>query len=112
MRRAQLVTPEPAKRPKSSYVRFEADLPNETWQADVTQWRLATGRDVKILCWLDDSPSIPTTDTTAPAPNAADHHAPTDHKKPNDRTLNEGSVVSDVSRHHMARSEGVEPPTF
>jgi transposase len=26
------VTPEPQKRPKASYTRFEADLPNETWQ--------------------------------------------------------------------------------
>src|SRR5580698_8766904 len=30
------ITPEPHKRPKSSYVRFQADLPNECWQADVT----------------------------------------------------------------------------
>ncbi len=28
------VTPQPHKRPKSSYVRFEADQPNERWQAD------------------------------------------------------------------------------
>jgi hypothetical protein len=29
-----LVTPEPKKRPKSSYLRFEASMPNETWQSD------------------------------------------------------------------------------
>jgi transposase len=29
-----LVTPEPKKRPKSSYIRFQASLPNETWQSD------------------------------------------------------------------------------
>jgi transposase InsO family protein len=45
---------EPAKRPRSSYVRFQADLPNECWQADFTHWRLADGSDVEILCWLDD----------------------------------------------------------
>jgi transposase len=28
-----LVTPEPAKRPKSSYLRFAAELPNECWQS-------------------------------------------------------------------------------
>lgn len=28
------VTPEPKKKPKSSYVRFEAQMPNETWQSD------------------------------------------------------------------------------
>jgi transposase-like protein len=30
------VTPEPRKRPRSSYIRFCADLPNEWWQADMT----------------------------------------------------------------------------
>ena len=29
-----LVVPEPKKRPKSSYIRFEASMPNETWQSD------------------------------------------------------------------------------
>lgn len=35
-----LVTPQPKKRPKSSYIRFAADLPNECWQADFTHYRL------------------------------------------------------------------------
>jgi transposase InsO family protein len=48
------VTPEPRKRPKSSYIRFEAELPNETWQTDMTHWRLANGTDTEILSWLDD----------------------------------------------------------
>jgi transposase InsO family protein len=52
--RAGLVTPEPRKRPRSSYVRFEATQPNETWQSDFTHWRLADGADVEILNWLDD----------------------------------------------------------
>lgn len=30
------VTPQPHKRPRSSWVRFEAKLPNERWQSDVT----------------------------------------------------------------------------
>ena len=51
---AGLVTPEPKKRPKSSYIRFQADLPNETWQTDMTHWRLANGNDAEILSWLDD----------------------------------------------------------
>ena len=54
LRRAGLVKPEPAKRPRSSYIRFQADQPNETWQADFTHWRLADGTDVEILCWIDD----------------------------------------------------------
>lgn len=52
--RTGLVTPEPKKRPKSSYVRFEASMPNECWQSDVTHYRLATGIDAEILTWLDD----------------------------------------------------------
>jgi transposase InsO family protein len=49
LRRRGLVTPTPQKRPRSSYVRFEADQPNETWQADFTHYRLATLVDVEIL---------------------------------------------------------------
>ena len=51
---AGLVTPEPKKRPKSSYIRFEADLPNETWQSDFTHWRLTDNTDIEVLVWLDD----------------------------------------------------------
>ncbi len=68
--RAGTVTPEPAKRPTSSYLRFEAAQPNETWQSDFTHYRLQDGTrhvthrggirriekgtDVEILTWLDD----------------------------------------------------------
>ena len=53
--RAGLVIPEPKKRPKSSYIRFEAAMPNETWQSDFTHYRLADRRlDVEIISWLDD----------------------------------------------------------
>jgi transposase InsO family protein len=54
MRRAELVVAEPRKKPKSSYIRFQAEQPNETWQADFTHWRLADGTDIEILTWLDD----------------------------------------------------------
>lgn len=49
-----LIVPEPRKRPRSSYIRFEAAQPNEMWQSDVTHWRLADGTDIEILNWLDD----------------------------------------------------------
>ena len=52
--KAGLVVPEPKKRPKSSYIRFEAAMPNETWQSDFTHYRLADGSDVEIISWLDD----------------------------------------------------------
>jgi len=54
-----LVVPEPKKKPKSSYIRFQAQMPNETWQSDFTHYRLTTpaddpGNDVEIISWLDD----------------------------------------------------------
>ena len=49
-----LVVPDPAKRPRSSFLRFEAEQPNETWQSDFTHYRLSTSQDVEILSWLDD----------------------------------------------------------
>jgi transposase InsO family protein len=52
--RAGLVEPAPKKRPKSSYIRFEAAMPNACWQADFTHYRLAEGADTEILTWLDD----------------------------------------------------------
>lgn len=54
LRRAGLVTAQPHKRPRSSYVRFAAEQPNETWQSDFTHYRLADRSDAEILCWLDD----------------------------------------------------------
>jgi transposase InsO family protein len=54
LRREGLVVSEPRKRPRSSLIRFEAQLPNELWQADVTCWQLASGQEVEILNCLDD----------------------------------------------------------
>jgi transposase InsO family protein len=48
------VTPQPHKRPKSSYVRFEAELPNQCWQADVTHVAMADGTYMEILNIVDD----------------------------------------------------------
>ena len=57
---AGLVTPEPKKRPKSSYVRFEASMPNETWQSDFTHYRLT--RPDGTPAWL----RVSARPTTAP----------------------------------------------
>jgi transposase InsO family protein len=51
---AGLVVPEPRKRPRSSWIRFEAAAPNDVWQSDFTHWRLADGSEVEIISWLDD----------------------------------------------------------
>lgn len=57
--KAGLVVPAPKKKPRSSFLRFEADLANECWQADFTHYRLTRpdgrpGADTEILTWLDD----------------------------------------------------------
>src|SRR6266581_5149642 len=49
-----LIEPQPHKRPKSSWIRFQAELPNELWQADSTHWLLADGADVEVLNLIDD----------------------------------------------------------
>jgi transposase InsO family protein len=56
--RRGFVTPQPQKRPRSSWKRFEADLPNQCWQADVTHWHLADHSDVEILDIIDDHSRI------------------------------------------------------
>jgi transposase InsO family protein len=48
------VTPQPQKRPKSSFTRFCSDLPNECWQADVTHFEIGGGVVYEILNVIDD----------------------------------------------------------
>jgi transposase InsO family protein len=54
LRRRGFVTPQPHKRPRSSWIRFEAQLPNECWQSDVTHWRLGDRTEVEIVNFIDD----------------------------------------------------------
>ena len=54
LKAAGVIDEQPKKKPKSSYIRFQADQPNETWQSDMTHWRLADRTDVEILTFLDD----------------------------------------------------------
>lgn len=51
--RRGFVIPQPKKRPKSSWRRFEASAPNEWWQIDATDWVCETG-PAKIINVLDD----------------------------------------------------------
>jgi transposase InsO family protein len=52
--RRGFVVPEPRKRPKASWHRFQADAPNELWQADCIDWMTAADGAVRILSFLDD----------------------------------------------------------
>lgn len=48
------VIAQPQKRPRSSWIRFQADQPNETWQMDYSDWTIAGHKRVAILTILDD----------------------------------------------------------
>ena len=54
LKAADLIEPAPKKRPRTSYIRFEASLPNELWQTDFTHVPLADGTDTEVLTFLDD----------------------------------------------------------
>ena len=54
LRARGFVTPQPHKRPKSSYKTFVADLPNECWQADVTHVTTEDGAVFEVLNVIDD----------------------------------------------------------
>jgi transposase InsO family protein len=52
-RRGQ-INPQPAKRPRSSWRRWERSRPNECWQGDDTHYLLAGGQEVRIINLIDD----------------------------------------------------------
>ncbi len=54
LKRRGFVVPQPHKRPRSSWIRFEAQLPNECWQSDMTHWRLKDDSEIEIVNFIDD----------------------------------------------------------
>src|SRR5216684_2968845 len=72
LKRNGLITPQPQKRPRSSFIRFEAKLPNETWQVDSTPWLLADGSPVEILNFLDDRSRLALASNSFPTVKAHD----------------------------------------
>jgi transposase InsO family protein len=87
------VTPEPHKRPKSSYVRFEAVQPNERWQSDITRWALADATDIEICNWIDDHSRLCLASTARAAFNA--QHVDTEFRRCAATWGNPASVLSD-----------------
>jgi transposase InsO family protein len=90
------VTPQPQKRPKSSFVRFCAEQPNERWQADITHWALADGSTVDILNSIDDHSRLLVGSDARVTTKAADvvasfHQAAARHGFP-------ASVLTDIQR--------------
>jgi transposase InsO family protein len=72
LRREGLILPEPQKRPRSSLLRFEADLPNETWQTDITHWHLSGDEHVEIMNMIDDHSRLLLASETYPTVKAQD----------------------------------------
>lgn len=72
LRRRGLVIPQPRKRPRSSMIRFEAELPNECWQSDMTHWTLAGGRGCEIVNFIDDHSRFALASVALPVTTAID----------------------------------------
>jgi transposase-like protein len=69
--RRGLVVPEPHKRPRSSWRRFEWPRPNDAWQIDATRWLLADGDEVWIMDLLDDHSRLALAARVCAGPSAA-----------------------------------------
>ena len=72
LHRRGFVTAQPQKRPRSSWIRFEADLPNETWQTDATHWQLGDGTGVEIINFIDDYSRLVLSSVVVPVATAPD----------------------------------------
>ena len=104
LKRNGLIEPQPHKRPKSSFTRFEAQLPNEMWQADCTHWHLVDGTDVEILNLIDDHSrfllaSVATRTMKAPDVLETFYSASESYGYPAKFLSDNGAVFSGKSRH-------------
>jgi transposase InsO family protein len=102
--RRGFVVPQPHKRPRSSYIRFQADQPNERWQADLTHWQLADGTGVEILNIVDDHSRYAITCTARTGFKAADVvavfvQAAAQHGYPACLLTDNGAVFTAAPRH-------------
>jgi transposase InsO family protein len=102
--RRGFVTAQPHKRPRSSWRRFQAELPNECWQADVTHWVLAEGTEVEILNIVDDHSRLLVASQAFATTKAADvvasfHHAAATWGFPASMLTDNGAIFTAESRH-------------
>ena len=108
--RRGFVTPQPQKRPRSSWQRFCAELPNECWQADVTHWSLAEGTEVEILNFLDDHSRLVVASRAFVTTKAADvvetfHQAATTWGFPASMLTDNGAIFTAEARHGRCMME-------
>jgi transposase InsO family protein len=102
--RRGFVVPEPHKRPRSSWRRFAAELPNECWQADVTHWALAGGIEVDILNVIDDHSRLLVASRAFATAKAADvvetfHQGASELGLPASMLTDNGAIFTAESRH-------------
>jgi len=69
--RRGFVTAQPQKRPRTSWIRFASEQPNECWQSDMTHWHLADGTNVEIVNFIDDHSRAALSSTVLPVATAA-----------------------------------------
>jgi len=98
-----LIVPEPHKRPRSSFIRFEAELPNQLWQTDATHWELNAERSVEILNMVDDHSRLCVASVAFATVKAADvvavfHDAAAAHGYPETLLSDNAAVFSGASR--------------
>jgi transposase InsO family protein len=104
LRRRGCVVPQPRKRPRSSFIRFEAALPNECWQTDMTHWALADGTGVEILNFLDDHSRLCVASVAVHVTKAVD--VVTCFKTAQDRYGTPAAVLSDNGCIYTAKYRG------
>ncbi len=110
LKRRGFVTPQPRKRPRSSYIRFEASLPNEMWQSDVTFWELKDGTKVEICNFIDDFSRVCTASkvhrvTTAPDVVATLYEAGAAWGLPASLLTDNGCIYTAAYRHGYSAME-------
>jgi transposase InsO family protein len=101
--RRGFVIPQPQKRPRGSFVRFEAEMPNERWQADITHWTLEDGSPVDVLNMLDDHSRLLVGSDARATTKAADvvasfHEAAAQHGFPASVLTDNGAVFTGIYR--------------
>ena len=104
LKREGLIVPQPQKRPRCSLIRFQADLPNETWQTDITHWQLAGGEHAEILNFIDDHSRLFLASDAYPTTKAQDvvdsfHKAAALHGLPASLLSDNGAVFTASPRH-------------
>jgi transposase InsO family protein len=103
--RRGFVIPQPHKRPRSSWHRFVAELPNELWQADLTHWQLPNRVETEIFNIVDDHSRLLVGSTAQRIFKAGDvasdfRTAVSRHGRPERLLTDNGAVFTGASRGH------------